>query len=101
MAYDLNLFNATNATNYLHLVQGVNAGSAGIFGVLILITTFLFFLLSLKRGGATTELDNWVISSFLTILIAALLFFIGLLAWYWVMAPFSLLIVTLIIKFFS
>lgn len=101
MAYNLDLFNSTNATNYYHLTTAVNTASGGVYGMLLLFSIFIFFLVSFRGAGLDFGLENWMYSSFMTIVFGVLLFLMGLVAWYVVMMPVSLLIIVLIIKFFS
>ena len=101
MAYNLDVFNSTNTTNYYQLTLQVNNASGGVYGMLLMFAIFIFFLVSFRNSGLDFGLDNWIYSSFLTLVFGVLLFLMGLIAWYVVMIPFGLLIITLIVKFFS
>lgn len=98
MAYDLNQFNSTNATTLLDLTTAVNTSSGGIFGIMILVLVFFSLVVGLRQSGVGEGLDNYVASSFITSIIAGMLFLIGLLAWYYMMLPLSLLILLLIVR---
>lgn len=99
MVYDLDQFNSTSATTYLDLVQGVNTSSGGLFGVLILALIFLFFTSGLRQTGLGEGLDNYIASTFITGVFGGLLFLAGILTWYYMMLPLSVLIILLMVKF--
>ena len=101
MPYNLDAFNSTNATNYYHLTVAVNNASGGVYGMLLMFVIFIFFLVSFRSSGLDFGLDNWIYSSFLTLVFGVLLFLMGIVVWYVVMIPFGLLIITLIVKFFN
>lgn len=99
--YNLDVFNSTNATNYYDLTVAVNTASGGVYGMLLLFAIFIFFLIGFRNSGLDFGIDNWLYSSFITTVFAVLFFIINLIAWYVVMIPFGLMIIVLIIKFFS
>lgn len=101
MSYDLDVFNSTNTTNYYQLTLQVNNASGGVYGMLLMFVIFIFFLVSFRNSGLDFGLDNWIYSSFLTLVFGVLLFLMGIVVWYVVMIPFGLLIITLIVKFFN
>jgi hypothetical protein len=101
MSYNLDVFNSTNTTNYYQLTIAVNEASDGVYGMLLMFAIFIFFLVSFRNSGLDFGLDNWIYSSFLTIVVGVLLFLMGLIAWYVLMIPVSMLIIMLIVKFFS
>ena len=99
MAYDLNQLNSTSATNYLDLVQAVNTSSGGLYGILILALIFFAFTAGLRQTGLGDGLDNYIASVFITSVFGGLLFLIGILTWYYMMLPLSVLIILLMVKF--
>lgn len=98
MAYDLDAFNSTNAKTMLDLTTAVNTASGGIFGVIMLALIFFFFTTGLRVTGVGEGIDNYIASSFLTSVFAGLMFLMGILTWYYMMLPLSLLIILLIVK---
>lgn len=99
MVYDLTQFNSTNARTYLDMTVAVNTASGGVFGALLLFLIFFFFLVVFNKQGYSFGVDNFIASSFLTTIFGVLLFLLGLVAWFMLMIPISLLIILFIIKF--
>ena len=98
MAYDLNTMNSTNARTYLDLATNVNVASGGLFGILLVVTIFVFFMVSFKGAGVDFGIDNILASSLSTTVFSSLLFFLGFVSWYVVMAPFGVFLILMIIK---
>lgn len=100
MSYNLDLVNGTLVTNYYNVVQVVNSQSGGIFALLILIMVFMLFLFGFRKG-LDFGLDNWIISSFLSTIVAILMFLLELLPIYYVMVCLVLLIGSLIMRAYN
>lgn len=98
MTYDLTLFNSTNARTNLQLVTGVNSASSGLLGVLIFFTLYLVFFIMFRKAGLD-GVDNFIASSFITTGFGVLLFLVGILDWSMLAISFSIMIISLIIKF--
>ena len=85
-----------NATNILVLVQNVNTNLDGLPAVFLLVLTFI---ISLSANKSRDFIESWNISSFITLTIAALLWFASLITWEYTLVPLSLLIIGLGIYF--
>ena len=70
----MTLYNLTNATggNPLQLAQWSNTASDGWFGLMLIITVFLIFIISLKKYEGVV---SFATSSFLTLLITLGLYY--------------------------
>lgn len=98
MTYDLTLFNSTNARTNLDLVEGVNTASGGLFIVMLLFVIYLILFITLNKAGLDM-IDNLIATSFLTSAIGVVLFLAQLLDWSYIMIPFSIFLLSLIVKF--
>jgi fucose permease len=73
-----NLSNITNATNYMEIIEGVNQVSGGYYATFFLVALFLITFISLRRYDAK---DVFLVSSFITCIVAILFKFANLVGW--------------------
>ena len=96
MAYNMTW--TSTANNVFDLFSSVNSVSDGLFGMLLVSLVFLVLLASLNQYASNVR---FIATSFVTTVIAALLWFGGLVAWYVATIPLVLLVASIMMDFFG
>ena len=98
--YDLNMFNSTYVTNYGDLTIQVNNASGGVFSALFLAVVFVFLLIAFK-DAVDSGIQNFITSSFITFIVAILMFLGGMIVWEIAFIPFVVFIASGMIYFYQ
>jgi len=96
MSYNMNFLGTSN--NLMELVSGVNTATGGIIGLMFLAVLYLILIASFRSYDTDRV---FIISGFITSIVASLFFFAGMVAWWVVMVFIILLLISLIIHFFN
>ena len=94
MSYDLTFMESSR--NLLTVVQGINDASGGLLGTLFIIILWIGLFMAFKKEESLTE---WIISSFITSIVAILFVLIELISWQIMLIPVFMLLGSLMIKF--
>lgn len=89
-----NLTNMTNGMNPVNIIMGINAESAGLFSLTLLMTSMfvLVFIIYYQTGSIQT---STIIASFAGLLLALVLWTMGIVGFKTLLIPTILLIITL------
>jgi len=95
MGYNLSFEDSVNST--AQMLEGINTSMNGLPSIfsLILIWLFVFFL---ARTRGADAIDSFLLTNFVTSILAGLLMFLGLISWEITLIPFILLILAIVIR---
>lgn len=94
MSYELAFMESSR--NLLTVVQGINTASGNLLATLFIFVLWLGLFLAFKREEGLTE---WIVSCFITSIVAIVFVLLNLLTWQIMLIPIFGLIFTLMIKF--
>jgi hypothetical protein len=96
MSYNMSFLGTSN--NIMELVSGVNVATGGIVGLMFLVVLYLVLIASFRSYDTDRV---FMISGFITSIVASLFFFAGMVAWWVVMLFVMLLLISLLVYFFT
>ena len=96
MSYDMSFLGTSN--NLFDIVIGINTATGGIIGLMFLVVLYLILLASFRSYDTDRV---FMISGFITSIVASLFFFVGMIAWWVVMVFVIMLLISLLVYFFT